>query len=76
MKKAIEVETSGNLIKTWLKMKNMFIKKFILDTLNEIFNEKILDDQVKLEYLQYILGSTSSTFWNKLAKNTKNNFLT
>ena len=43
-------------------MKNMFIKKFILDTLNEIFNEKILDDQVKLEYLQYILGSTSSTF--------------
>ena len=62
MKKAIEVETSGNLIKTWLKMKNMFIKKFILDTLNEIFNEKILDDQVKLEYLKYILESTSSTF--------------
>ena len=43
-------------------MKNMFIKKFILDTLNEIFNEKILDDQVKLEYLKYILESTSSTF--------------
>ena len=36
-------------------MKNMFIKKIILDTLNEIFNEKILDDQVKLEYLKYIL---------------------
>ena len=62
MKKAIEVETFGNLIKAWLKMKNMFIKKFILDTLNEIFNEKILDDQVKLEYLKYILESTSSTF--------------
>ena len=43
-------------------MKNMFIKKIILDTLNEIFNEKILDDQVKLEYLKYILESTSSTF--------------
>ena len=62
MKKAIEVETFGNLIKAWLKMKNMFIKKIILDTLNEIFNEKILDDQVKLEYLKYILESTSSTF--------------
>ena len=37
-------------------------KKIILDTLNEIFNEKILDDQVKLEYLKYILESTSSTF--------------
>ena len=43
-------------------MKNMFIKKIILDTLNKIFNEKILDDQVKLEYLKYILESTSSTF--------------
>ena len=43
-------------------MKNMFIKKIILDTLNEIFNEKILDDQVKLEFLKYILESTSSTF--------------
>ena len=62
MKKAIEVETFGNLIKAWLKMKNMFIKKIILDTLNEIFNEKILDDQVKLEFLKYILESTSSTF--------------
>ena len=62
MKKAIEVETFGNLIKAWLKMKNMFIKKIILDTLNEIFNEKNLDDQVKLEYLKYILESTSSTF--------------
>ena len=62
MKKAIEVETFGNLIKAWLKMKNMFIKKIILDTLNEIFNEKILDNQVKLEYLKYILESTSSTF--------------
>ena len=29
------------------------IEKFILDTLNELFNENILDDQVKWEYLKY-----------------------
>ena len=27
------------------------MKKIILDTLNEMFNENILDDQVKWEYL-------------------------
>ena len=29
------------------------MKKFILDTLNELFTENILDDQVKWEYLRY-----------------------
>ena len=29
------------------------MKKFILDTLNELFNENILDGQVKWEYLKY-----------------------
>ena len=29
------------------------MKKIISDTLNEFFNENILDDQVKLEYLKY-----------------------
>ena len=28
------------------------MKKIISDTLNEFFNENILDDQVKLEYLK------------------------
>ena len=38
------------------------IKKFILDILNELFNENILDDQVKWEYLNTILECTPSTF--------------
>ena len=29
------------------------MKKFILDTLNKLFNKNILDDQVKWEYLKY-----------------------
>ena len=29
------------------------MKKFTLDTLNELFTENILDDQVKWEYLRY-----------------------
>ena len=29
------------------------MKKLILDTLNELFNENILDGQVKWEYLKY-----------------------
>ena len=29
------------------------MKNFILDTLNELFSENILDDQVKWEYLKY-----------------------
>ena len=29
------------------------MKKFLLDTLNELFAENLLDDQVKQEYLKY-----------------------
>ena len=29
------------------------MKKIILDTLNELFNENILDDQVNWEYMKY-----------------------
>ena len=72
MKKAIEVEAFGNLMTTWLKKKNIFFrwKKNILDTLNEVFNEKILDDQVKWEYLKYNIRKYTIKFSKELAKNT------
>ena len=72
MKKAIEVEAFGNLMTTWLKKKNIFFrwKKNILDTLNEVFNEKILDDQVKWEYLKYNIRKYTIKFSKELAKIT------
>ena len=46
------------------------MKKFILDTLSERFNENILDDQVKWEYLKYNIRKYTINFSEKLAKNT------
>ena len=46
------------------------MKKFILDTLNELFNENILDDQVKWEYLKYNIRKYTIKFSKELAKNT------
>ena len=53
-------------------MKNMFfqMKKFILDTLNELFTEDILEDQVKWEYLKYKIRKYTINFYRELAKNT------
>ena len=38
------------------------MKKKLLDILNELFNENILDNQVKWEYLKYDIESTPSNF--------------
>ena len=46
------------------------MKKFISDTLNELFNENILDDQVKWEYLKYNVRNYTINFSKKLARNT------
>ena len=46
------------------------MKKFILDTLNELFNENTLDDQVNWEYLKYNIRKYTTKFFKKLAKNT------
>ena len=46
------------------------MKKFILDTLNELFNENILDNQVKWEYLKYNTRKYTTRFSKELAKNT------
>ena len=46
------------------------MKKFILDTLNELFTENILDDQVKWEYLKYNIRKYTIKFSKELAKNT------
>ena len=46
------------------------MKKFISDTLNELFNENILDDQVKWEYLKHNIRKYTINFSKELAKNT------
>ena len=46
------------------------MKKIISDTLNELFNENILDDQVKWEYFKYNIRKYTINFSKKLAKNT------
>ena len=51
------------------------MKKFISDTLNELFNENILDDQVKWEYLKYNIRKYTINFSKKLAKNTTKKFI-
>ena len=45
------------------------MKKFISDTLNELFNESILGDQVKWEYLKYNIRKYTINFAKNLAKN-------
>ena len=50
------------------------MKKSISDTLNELFNENILDDQVKWEYLKCDIRKYTINFSEKLAKTpTKKN---
>ena len=51
------------------------MKKFISDTLNELFNENILDDQVNWEYLKYNFRKYTINFSKKLAKNTNKNIV-
>ena len=46
------------------------MKKFISDTLNELFNENILDDQVKWKYLKYNIRKYTISISKKLAKST------
>ena len=46
------------------------MKKFISDTLNHLFNENVLDDQVKSEYLKYNIRKYTIIFSKTLAKNT------
>ena len=47
------------------------MKRFISDTLNELFNENILDDQEKKwEYLKYHIRKYTINSSKKLAKNT------
>ena len=46
------------------------MKKFISDTLTELFNENIMDDQVKWEYLKYNIRKCTINFSGKPAKNT------
>ena len=46
------------------------IKTFISDTLNEFFNENILDDHVKSEYLKYNIRKYTINFSKKSAKST------
>ena len=52
------------------------MKKSISDILNELFNENILDDQVKWEYLKYHIRKYTVNFSKKLAKNTNKKSLT
>ena len=67
-----ETDAFRNLRTAWLKTKNMFTiwKKIISDTLNELSNENILDDQVKWKYLKYHIRKYTINFSKKLAKNT------
>ena len=46
------------------------MKKVFLDTLNEVFIENILDDQVKWDYLKNNIRKYNIKFSKKLAKNT------
>ena len=45
-------------------------EKIISDTLNKLFNENVLDDQVKWEYLKYNIRKHTISFSKKLPKNT------
>ena len=44
------------------------MKKFLSNTLNELFNENILDDQVKWKYLKYNIRKYTISISKKLAK--------
>ena len=44
------------------------MKKLISDTLNELFNENILGDQVKWKHLEYNIRKYIINFFKKLVK--------
>ena len=46
------------------------MKKLVSDTLDELFNENILDDEVKWEFFEYNIRKCTINFSKKLAKNT------
>ena len=52
------------------------LKKFISDTVNELFNENALDDQVKWEYLKHNVRKYTINFSKKLVKDTNKKSLT
>ena len=52
------------------------MKRFMSDTLNELFNGNILDDQEKCEYLKYNMRKCTISFSKKLAKSTNKKLLT
>ena len=69
----------SNTVKDLWKFNNSLIenekyvlqmKKFILDTLNELFNENILDNQVKWEYWKYNIRKYTIKFSKELAEST------
>ena len=52
------------------------MKKIILDTLNELFNEDSLNDQAKWKYLKYNIKKYTINLSKKLARTTMKNLLT
>ena len=46
------------------------MKKLVSDTLNELFNQNVLADQIKWEYLKYKIRKCTINFSKKLTKNT------
>ena len=51
------------------------MKKLILDNLHELFNENVLDDQVKWEYLKYNIRKCNINFSEKLVKAFRKNVM-
>ena len=51
------------------------MKKLISDTLNDFFNENILYDQVKREYLKYSIRKYTINFSKKLTKKKTNKII-
>ena len=70
MKKAIELEAFGNLSLIESEEYVHQMKKLISDTLHGFFNENILDNQVKWEYLKYSIRKYTINISKKLTKKT------
>ena len=51
------------------------MKKLILDNLHELFNENVLDDQVKWGYLKYNIRKCNINFSEKLVKAFRKNVM-
>ena len=50
----------------------LHMKKIVLDSLNKFFNENIVDDQLRWEYLKYDIRKHTINFSKIIAKNTNN----